>query len=139
LLARSIAPLRYQSHYPRQGNGHAHGEPGNGGWSEFLCALGNASNVHPASQSAFHLTVGNPFAIPADPYRRTLMRPMNKRLVFTGVFLIALAIAFFLFFLSIASKSNDPVKLLRTAGTVSGVLVGIGVALLVSGRPRKAA
>jgi cell division protein FtsW (lipid II flippase) len=67
------------------------------------------------------------------------MRPMNKRLVFTGVFLIALAIVFFLFFLSIASKSNDPVKLLRTAGTVSGVLVGIGVALLVSGRPRKAA
>jgi Mn2+/Fe2+ NRAMP family transporter len=65
------------------------------------------------------------------------MRPMNKRLVFTGVFLIVLAIIFFLFFLSIASKSNDPVKLLRTVGTVSGVLVGVGVALLVTGRPRK--
>jgi multisubunit Na+/H+ antiporter MnhB subunit len=67
------------------------------------------------------------------------MQSMNKRLVFTGVFLIALAIIFFLFFLSIASKSNDPVKLLRTVGTVSGVLVGVGVALLVTGRPRKGA
>jgi hypothetical protein len=62
---------------------------------------------------------------------------MNKRLVFTGGFLIALAIAFFLFFLTIASKSNDPVRMLRTVGTVSGVLIGVGVALLVTGRLRR--
>ncbi len=67
------------------------------------------------------------------------MPPRNKRLTLTGAFLIALAIAFFLFFLSVASKSNDPVKLLRTVGTVSGVLAGLGIALLVLGRPGRGA
>ncbi len=61
----------------------------------------------------------------------------NARLTWTGAFLIALGIAFFLFFLSIASKSNDPVKLMRTVGTVSGVLLAIGVSLILVGRLRK--
>lgn len=61
------------------------------------------------------------------------MRHKNKRFVATGAVLIALAILFFLFFLTIASKSNNPAELMRTVGTVSGVLVGIGSFLLISG------
>ena len=65
------------------------------------------------------------------------MPDKNSRLTWTGAFLIALGIAFFLFFFSIASKSNDPVKLLRTVGTVSGVLLAVGVSLILAGRFRK--
>ena len=61
------------------------------------------------------------------------MRRKNMRVVITGGVLIALAIAFFLFFLSIAKKSNDPAALMSTVGTVSGVLIGIGVAMIVAG------
>lgn len=67
------------------------------------------------------------------------MRPWNLRLALAGAFLIAVAIVFFLFSLAITSKSNDPVKLLRIAGTVSGVLAGLGIALLVLGRPGRIA
>jgi hypothetical protein len=58
----------------------------------------------------------------------------NQRLVLVGGVLIALAIAFFLFFLSIASKSNNPAELMRVVGTVSGVVGGIGVAMIVFGK-----
>jgi hypothetical protein len=51
----------------------------------------------------------------------------------TGTGLIVLAIAFFLFFLSIASKSNDAAGLMQTVGTVSGVGIGIGAAMFVFG------
>jgi len=61
------------------------------------------------------------------------MRRKNMRIVIVGGVLIALAIAFFLFFLSIASKSNNPAELMRTVGTVSGVVIGIGVAMIVAG------
>ena len=61
------------------------------------------------------------------------MRRKNMRVVYTGGGLIAFAILFFLFFLSIAAKSNDPAGLMRTVGTVSGVTTGIGVAMIGAG------
>lgn len=61
------------------------------------------------------------------------MRRKNMRIVIVGGVLIALAIVFFLFFLSIASRSNNPAELMRTVGTVSGVGIGIGVAMIVAG------
>jgi protein-S-isoprenylcysteine O-methyltransferase Ste14 len=61
----------------------------------------------------------------------------NQRLVLVGGVLIVLAIAFFLFFLSIASKSNNPAELMRVVGTVSGVVGGIGVAMIVFGKVGK--
>ncbi len=61
------------------------------------------------------------------------MRRKNMRFVVTGSILIASAILFFLFFLSIAAKSNDPAAMMRTVGTVSGVVIGLGLFLLISG------
>jgi hypothetical protein len=61
------------------------------------------------------------------------MRRKNLRVVIVGSVLIAAAIAFYLFFLSIASKSNDPIALMRTVGTVAGVGVGIGATMIVVG------
>ncbi len=61
------------------------------------------------------------------------MRRKNMRFVATGSVLIVLGVLFFLFFLSISAKSNDPAALMRTVGTVSGVLIGLGFLLLVSG------
>ena len=63
-----------------------------------------------------------------------MSRPTNKRAVAIGSVLLALAAAFFLFMLSIASRSNDPVALMRTVGTVSGVVGGLAIALIVFGR-----
>ncbi|MEP6880759.1 MAG: hypothetical protein ABI866_02135 [Dokdonella sp.] len=61
------------------------------------------------------------------------MRRKNMRFVITGSVLIAAAVLFFLFFLSIAAKSNDPAAMMRTVGTVSGVVIGLGLFLLISG------
>jgi hypothetical protein len=61
------------------------------------------------------------------------MRRRNMRVVITGGVLIALAVVFFVFFLSIASKSNNPAELMRTVGTTSGVAIGIGLAMVIFG------
>ncbi len=61
------------------------------------------------------------------------MRRKNPRIVIVGSVLIVLAVAFFLFFFSIASKSNNPAELMRTVGTVSGVVTAIGVAMAAVG------
>lgn len=61
------------------------------------------------------------------------MRRRNMRVVITGGALIALAIVFFGFFLSIAGKSTNPAELMRTVGTVSGVCIGIGLAMVIFG------
>lgn len=61
------------------------------------------------------------------------MRRKNVRVIATGAGLIVLAIGFFLFFLSIAPRSNDPAGLMRTVGTVSGVAIGIGAAMAIFG------
>jgi hypothetical protein len=58
------------------------------------------------------------------------MRGKNMRVVFTGAGLLVLAIAFFLYMLSIASKSNDPAELMRVVGTVFGVVGGIAIAMI---------
>jgi hypothetical protein len=61
------------------------------------------------------------------------MRRKNMRIVIVGGVLIVLAVAFFLFFLSIASKSNNPADLMRTVGTVSGAVIGVAVAMIAVG------
>jgi hypothetical protein len=61
------------------------------------------------------------------------VRQPNKRVAFTGAGLVAAAILFFLFFLSIASKSNDPKALMETVGQVCGVAGAIGVVMIVLG------
>jgi len=61
------------------------------------------------------------------------MRRKNVRVVVVGSVLVVLAIAFFVFFLSIASRSNDPAALMRTVGAVSGVVIGIGIAMIAAG------
>jgi len=61
------------------------------------------------------------------------MRRKNLRVVMTGSALFVMAIAFFLFMLSIASRSNNPVELMRTVGSVSGVVGGLAVAMIVIG------
>ena len=58
------------------------------------------------------------------------MRQKNMRVVYTGAGLLVLAIMFFLYMLSIASKSNDPAELMRVVGTVSGVVGGIAIAMI---------
>lgn len=61
------------------------------------------------------------------------MRRKNLRMVVTGLVLIVLALAFFLYMKSIASTSNDPVTLMKTVGTVAGVVSGISVVLIIIG------
>ena len=61
------------------------------------------------------------------------MRRRNLRFVFVGAVLIVGAAGFFLFFMTIASKSNDPVALMQTVGTVSGVLGAIGIVMIAIG------
>ena len=61
------------------------------------------------------------------------MRQKNWRVVIVGIILIVLGVLFYLFMLSTASKSNDPVALMRTVGTVSGVVCGLAVAMIVVG------
>lgn len=61
------------------------------------------------------------------------MRQKNLRLVSVGSVLFLGAIAFFMFMLSIASRSTDPVELMRTVGTVSGTVGGLAIALVVVG------
>jgi TRAP-type mannitol/chloroaromatic compound transport system permease large subunit len=57
----------------------------------------------------------------------------NLRVVLTGSGLFVMAIAFFLFMLSIASRSNNPVELMRTVGSVSGVVGGLAIAMILIG------
>jgi hypothetical protein len=61
------------------------------------------------------------------------MRQKNMRLVIVSVVLMLAAPAFFVFFLSIAQKSNDPVTLMQTVGQVSGVVGALGLFMLVFG------
>jgi len=49
------------------------------------------------------------------------------------VVLLGIALAFYLFMLSIASKSNDPAALMQIVGTVAGVVGGISLAMIIVG------
>ena len=61
------------------------------------------------------------------------MRRKNWRIVIVGLVLIVIALAFFLFMMSIASKSNDPVALMQTVGTVVGAVGGISLVMIIIG------
>ena len=61
------------------------------------------------------------------------MRKKNWRIVMVGAVLVVIALAFFLFMLSIASRSNDPAALMQTVGTVAGVVSGISLVMIVLG------
>ena len=65
------------------------------------------------------------------------MRRINLRVVLTGAALIVLAAAFFLYMLTLTGKSTDPAAMMRTVGTVSGVAVGLGLAMIVFGLFKK--
>jgi TRAP-type mannitol/chloroaromatic compound transport system permease large subunit len=66
--------------------------------------------------------------------QHTNTRHTNPRLVLAGSLLLAMAVAFFFFMLSIASKSNDPAELMRTVGGVSGTVGGLAIAMILIGR-----
>ena len=61
------------------------------------------------------------------------MRRRNWRIIIVGFVLIVIAIGFYVFMLSIASKSNDPVTLMQTVGTVAGAAVGISLVMMIIG------
>jgi hypothetical protein len=54
-------------------------------------------------------------------------------MVIVGLVLIVLALAFFFYILSIASKSTDPAALMQTVGTVAGVVGGISLVMIIIG------
>jgi hypothetical protein len=58
------------------------------------------------------------------------MRQKNWRVVIVGGVLLALAVGFFIFMMGMAPKSNDPKALMETVGTVSGVVVAIGLMMI---------
>ncbi len=47
--------------------------------------------------------------------------------------MIVLAAGFFLYMLTIAPRSNDPVSMMRTVGEASGAVGGLGVAMMIVG------
>ena len=61
------------------------------------------------------------------------MRRKNWRIVVVGVVLIVMALAFYFYMFSIASKTNDPVALMQTVGQVAGVVGGISIAMIIIG------
>jgi hypothetical protein len=61
------------------------------------------------------------------------MRRKNWRIVVVGFVLIVIALAFYFFMLSIASKSNDPVALMQTVGAVAGAVGGISIVMIIVG------
>lgn len=61
------------------------------------------------------------------------MRKKNWRLVVFGFFLAAFAFGFYLFMLSIAQNSTDPVALMQTAGGAAGVVIGISFIMVIIG------
>ena len=61
------------------------------------------------------------------------MRRKNWRIVIVGFVLLIIAIAFYFFMLSMASRSNDPAALMQTVGTVAGVVGGLSLAMIIIG------
>ena len=61
------------------------------------------------------------------------MRRRDWRVILTGFVLIVLALGFYLFMLTVASQSTDPVEFMKTVGTVSGVMAGISIAMIIIG------
>jgi hypothetical protein len=61
------------------------------------------------------------------------MRRQNWRIVIVGFVLIVIAIAFYFFMLSIASKSTDPLALMQTVGQVAGAVGGLSLVMIIIG------
>ena len=61
------------------------------------------------------------------------MRRRNWRIIIVGFVLTVIALGFYFFMLSIASTSTDPVVLMQTVGTVTGVVVGLSLAMILIG------
>lgn len=61
------------------------------------------------------------------------MRRRNWRVIITGFVLIVLGLGFYLFMLSIAAQSTDPVALMQTVGGVSGASIGISLVMIILG------
>jgi hypothetical protein len=61
------------------------------------------------------------------------MRRKNWRIVIVGFVLIVMALAFYFYMLSIASKSNDPVSLMQTVGAVAGAIGGLSLVMIIIG------
>jgi len=61
------------------------------------------------------------------------MRRKNWRIFIVGLVLIIIALVFFFFMMTVASKSNDPVALMQTVGTVAGVVGGISLVMIIIG------
>ena len=61
------------------------------------------------------------------------MRRKNWRIVIVGFVLIIIAVAFYFFMLSNASKSNDPAALMQTVGQVAGAVGGLSLVMIIIG------
>jgi uncharacterized protein YpmB len=61
------------------------------------------------------------------------MRRKNWRIVIVGFVLIIIAVAFYFFMLSVASKSNDPATLMQTVGQVAGAVGGLSLVMIIIG------
>lgn len=61
------------------------------------------------------------------------MRRRNWRVVIVGFILAVVAVAFYFYMLSIASRSTDPVALMKTVGTVTGVVCGLSLVMILLG------
>jgi hypothetical protein len=57
------------------------------------------------------------------------MRKTKWRLVITGLVMIVLACASFVVMGSVTARSNDPVALMQTVGTVSGCVGALGAVM----------
>jgi hypothetical protein len=66
-----------------------------------------------------------------------LMQSSNRRVVLAGFGLLLLAVAFFIVMLAMAPSSNNQVELMRIVGTVSGVVGGLAIAMMVIGTLKK--
>jgi hypothetical protein len=62
---------------------------------------------------------------------------MNLRVIVTGAALAGLALAFFFGMATIAPKSNDPVAMMQTVGTVSGGAGVLGLVMVIFGVAKK--
>jgi hypothetical protein len=65
------------------------------------------------------------------------MAQPNYRFLPAGILLVVLAGGFFLFMMTMESKSNDPVAMMTTVGEVSGAAGAIGLVLIVVGLLRR--
>ena len=62
-----------------------------------------------------------------------IMRRKNWRIVIVGFVLVIIAVAFYFFMLSTASKSNDPAALMQTVGEVAGAVGGLSLVMIIIG------